>query len=259
MINIKHHMIKRMDWFLALMALFVIYFIANNTEEILTEQIYLLNTYLYILLAIIIVVTSWNILDDNPTFVEHMYSSWNCIGLIILSFAALFFTVLIPTENVVAKHAAWTLFVTTIGMLLYVSYLQSKSSGNLMHVGIILIILVAILTWTAYVKPIDYFDSYGKPLLMMLLGLIIIELGDMIFFGGTDAFFTRFRVYSWVAIVIFSGLLLYDTQKIREHAIIFTTECAGKRQLECVDYCTESLTIFLDIANLFSSINNVSN
>lgn len=253
-------MIKHMDWFLALVALIVIYMISNNYMEPLTEQLYVVNTYLYILLAIIIVATSWSILDNNPDAFETIYlSKWNLIGIIVVTFASLFFTMLLPAENIVAKHVAWGLFVTMMGMMIYLTYLQTKSSGNLMHVGIILVVLIGILTWIAYSKPLDYFDSYAEPLLYMLTGLIVVELGDLIFFSNTDAFLTRFRVYSWITIVLFSGFLLYDTQKVRQNAITATAQCTGRRQLGCADYCNESLSIFLDIANLFNAVSNVSN
>lgn len=256
-------MIKHMDWFLALLGLVVISLISNNYTEILTPQLYMLNTYLYIILAIIIVATSWGILDNNPGVVDHIFNSpWHFVGLVILTFVALFCVVLTPNENVVAKHAAWALFIITLGVISYITYLDSKTSGNFMRVGVILIVMVAILSWIAYSKPLDYFDSWGEPLLTMLAGLIIIELVDLayVYFVNRDinAFLSRSRIYSWIAIILFSGFLVYDTQKLRQHAIEITEKCVGRTQAGCVDYCTESLGIFLDILNLFQNINNVS-
>lgn len=251
-------MIRHIDIFLASFCLIVICLIANNYEKILTEEIYVLNTYLYILLAIIIVVSSWSILDKYPTTVDRLFlSPWNFTGIIIISFVALFCAMLIPTQNVTTKHVAWVTFVTTIGLMTYVTYLQSIETGNLEHVGIVLVILVGILSWISYSKPLGFFDSYAKPLLTMLTTLIIIELGDLLLFSGnTEAFLTRSRVYSWIAIVTFSGLLIYDMQKIRKNAITVVEECRGKKQLGCVDYCKESLSVFLGITNLFNGLSN---
>lgn len=251
-----------MDWFFALLALIVIGLISNNYTKILTQHLYVLNTYLYILLSIIIVATSWGFLESNPSIGEHIFSSgWHIIGLVILTFVFLICTTLTPAENVVVKHAAWAAFIITMGIMSYITYKDSVESGNINHVSLTLIILVGIMSWLAYSKPLDYFDSWQKPLMVILFGLIVVELGDLslqVWRGGdVSNFVSRFRIYSWIAIILFSGFLLYDTQNIRKNAIEYVEKCRGLAQAGCVDYCNESLSMFLDILNLFTNLNNV--
>lgn len=247
------------SWFLPLFALMVIYLIANNYTHELTPQLYVTNTYLYILLAIIIVAASWKILDDAPVITTGIFTSgWNFVGLIVLTFVSLFCTLLSSPENVAGKHASWFVFVLSMGIISYLSYVKSNINGNLGHVFVGLIVLVGTLTWFAYTKPLNYFDSWGDSLLTILIGLVIVEAGDLLLFhDNSEAFFSRFRIYSWVALGLFSCLLLYDTNRVRKHAVEKTIECRGK-QLGCVDYPVESLDIFLDVANLFTSMSNIS-
>jgi FtsH-binding integral membrane protein len=255
-------MIKHMDWFFALLALIVIGLISNNHTKILTEHLYVLNTYLYVLLSIIIVATTWGVLDNNSCIYEHIFTSnWHIFGLVILTFVFLICTLLMPTENVVAKHAAWATFIVTIGVMSYITYKDSFESGNLNRVSMTLIILLGIMSWLAYSKPLDYFDSWQDPLMFVLCGLIIVELTDLslqVWQGGdVSNFVSRFRIYSWIAIILFSGFLIYDTQQIRKNAIKYVEICSGQDQAGCVDYCNGSLGIFLDVLNLFTNLNNV--
>jgi FtsH-binding integral membrane protein len=231
------------SWFLPLFALMVIYIISNNYTHELTPQLYIANTYLYILLAIIIVAASWKILDDSPVNATRIFSSgWNLVGLTVLTFVSLFCTLLSSPENVAIKHTSWFIFVLTMGIMSYLNYAKGNINGNIGHIFVGLIVLVGTLTWFAYTKPLNYVDSGGDSLLL--------------FHDNSEVFFSRFRIYSWVALGLFSCLLLYDTNRVRKHAVEKVIECRGKH-LGCVDYPVESLDIFLDIANLFTNMSNV--
>jgi FtsH-binding integral membrane protein len=246
------------DWFITLSALAVIYIIVNNYSQELTPELYIVNTYLYILLAIIIVAASWNILDKSPALANDIFGSgWNLVALIVLSFVSLFCTMLSSPKNIGVKHLAWFILVATLGITSYVCYIKSITDGTLGHIFVSLIVLMSILTLFAYSKPVDHFDSWGAPLLTVLAGLILVEIGDFVLFhDDTENFLSRFRIYSWIAIVLFSGFLIYDTNVIRKKAISVTNDCYGK-QIGCVDYPTESLGIFLDLMNLFNNMSNI--
>jgi FtsH-binding integral membrane protein len=246
-------------WVLSLFALAVIYIIALTYSQKVTPQIYITNTYLYVLLAIIIASFSWTILDANPSIVNNIFSStWSFVALIVLTFVFLFFIFETSPNNFLSKHLSWFVFVLLLGILSYTFYIKNTSNNNMGYVVVILITIVSLLTWFAYTKPLDYFDSWGYHLLIILGTLIIIEFGDfLLFYDNSEDFLTRFRFYNWIGIILFSGLLLYDTQMIRKDAIVYTDVC-NKNQKECVDYPypNESLNILLDILNLFASITN---
>lgn len=249
-----------MNWFLPLVALVIIYIITNNYSNKLTPEIYVTNTYLYVLLAIVIVASSWSILDETPNIVSEIFNSgFNLVALFVLSLTSMFFVIFTSPKNFTQKHLAWFTFVLSLGVMSYVTYSESIDRGTFGNVFVCLVVLVSILTWLAYNKPFNYFDSWQNPLLTILFGLVLVESGDLLLFHkNTESFLTRTRVYSWIAIVLFSGFLLNDTQKIRKNAITHIETCKEKEQFCCVDYPNESLSLFLDILNLFSNMVNVS-
>jgi len=83
--------------------------------------------------------------------------------------------------------------------------------------------------------------AMGKFLFMGLIGLILASLVNMFFPSGTMSF-----IISAVGVVIFSGLIAYDTQKIKEqYADAYGTDVAEKMAI------FGALSLYLDFVNLF--------
>lgn len=83
--------------------------------------------------------------------------------------------------------------------------------------------------------------AMGKFLFMGLIGLILAGLVNMIWPSGTMAF-----VISAAGVLIFSGLIAYDTQKIKEqYADAWGTDMAEKVAI------FGALNLYLDFVNLF--------
>lgn len=245
---------------LALLALVVIYIIVNGVSSELTAKQYIFNTYMYILLGIILVGTSWAVIDENMSDVFFGMTAWQLVGLTVLTFLSLFTVMFTSNNDMLLKHTAWLSFMICIGVLSYAMYKENQLNDNVQTVFISLIALVVVLSWIAYSQPLGTFDSWFGPMFTILFALIVVQLFDfMFFFNQTGAFITRFRIYSWIGLLLFSGFLLYDTQKLTRDAIYISNECISKNQMQCADYPSESLNIFLDILNLFSSMSNVSN
>lgn len=249
---------KNIGWFLALFALIVICIIVYGVNETLTINIYMFNTYMYILLGIIIVAATWFFTDEYTDEKFFGMTGWHLISLFVITFVALI--VVTAAHNPIITHIAWLLFMICVGLLSYISYKQSQLNDTLLIIFLSLITLVGILSWFAYTQPLNAFDSWFNPMIAILIGLIIVQLIDYFFFYNKNkgGFMTRFRIYSWIALVLFSGFLLYDTQNLRKNAIIATQYCPLQKQSQCINYPSASLNIFIDILNLFTSISNVS-
>ena len=246
-------------WFLALFALIVIGIIANGLHEPLTPNLYVFNTYLYILLALIVVATTWRI-GDNLSYDNYAFDSngYHLLGLFIVSLLFIFSTVL--STNKIVTHAAWFLFVVCIGLITYVQYKISKENGKLPMIFLSLVTLIGILSWISLTQPLDTFDSWFRPMMMILVGLIVVQLIDLAFFAEPgEKFLTRFRIYSWIGLILFSGFMLYDTQKLIKNGIRVSAQCDPRKHFECTNYPAESLNIFMDIVNLFSSTSSIAN
>lgn len=84
-------------------------------------------------------------------------------------------------------------------------------------------------------------SAFGKFLFMGLVGLILASLVNMFFPSGTMTF-----IISVAGVLIFSGLIAYDTQKIKEqYAESWGREIAGKMAV------FGALSLYLDFVNLF--------
>jgi FtsH-binding integral membrane protein len=84
-------------------------------------------------------------------------------------------------------------------------------------------------------------SSFGKFLFMGLIGLILASVVNMIWPSGTMSF-----IISVVGVLIFSGLIAYDTQRIKEqYADAWGTDVADKVAV------FGALSLYLDFVNLF--------
>ena len=84
-------------------------------------------------------------------------------------------------------------------------------------------------------------SAMGKFLFMGLIGLILASLVNMFFPSGTMSF-----IISAAGVLIFSGLIAYDTQRIKEqYTEAYGTEMAEKSAI------FGALSLYLDFVNLF--------
>jgi len=246
-------------WILSLFALGVIYLIINNITRSLTANIYVFVSYLYIILALIMSSITWMVLDDNENIINSIFGdTWSFIGLIVISLISLFTIMFTSRDRIIIKHASWVLFTICVGVFSFVSYKYNQMTGNLTLSCIELILIVSALSYIAYSQPLETFAGWHTPLMAILFCLIIVEAGDYLFFSKSNDFLTRSKIYSWIGIFVFSGFILYDTQNLIEKANAIVLSCTSKNQLKCTDYPSTSLSIFLDIANLFVDMSVVN-
>jgi FtsH-binding integral membrane protein len=152
------------------------------------------------------------------------------------------------------------LFIICIGLITYAQYKISEENGNLSKIFLSLVTIIGILSWISLTQPLDRFDSWFEPMMIILTSLIVIQLIDLAFFAEPgEKFLSRFNIYSWIGLILFSGFLLYDTQKLIKNGISVSAQCNQGKHLECVNYPVESLSMFMDIVNLFSSTSNIAN
>jgi FtsH-binding integral membrane protein len=84
-------------------------------------------------------------------------------------------------------------------------------------------------------------SAFGKFLFMGLIGLVLASLVNMFWPSGTMSF-----IISVAGVLIFSGLIAYDTQKIKEqYADAWGSDVAEKVAI------FGALSLYLDFVNLF--------
>ncbi|AYV80653.1 MAG: BAX inhibitor BI-1 [Harvfovirus sp.] len=223
-----------------------------TTGREVTVNNYVVNTYLYILLAILL--CTLTIIAMNKYKIGENLGGWKMFGIFILLIIVLFGMQAVGRKHVFLRNVLWVVFIVLLGVILSPIFNLAVNTDVLWKSIITVVILVGVLTFIASRVPDNYFDSWGTYLSVALLALIVFEILDMLFFDPATS--GRYKVYAVVAIVIFSGFVLYDTKNIYQNGKIAEAICNDKRidRAECVDYPTQSVGLFLDIVNLFSSI-----
>ena len=110
------------------------------------------------------------------------------------------------------------------------------------------LVIVLGLTAVAFYKPEMISLSWG-PILITLLEIgIVMRILNIFLNKNPNTQGKMSYILSYVFIIIFSFLLLYDTKKLQVNA------------KKCIipDYVNESISIFLDIINLFSNLGRVN-
>tara|TARA_B100001758_G_C18400272_1_gene608555 strand:+ start:68 stop:763 length:696 start_codon:yes stop_codon:yes gene_type:complete len=213
----------------------------NNT---LTCNKYVMNTYLYIALSLLIVSTTVMILDKYISF-SQFFNNYSYLALFISTIIFLISTMTISPERTIIKHLSWGFFILLIGISLYPAYKLGKITNMLYPTLITTILLVGFLTLVAFYNPNLISLSMGPVLITSLF--IGILLNMFIYLMGITQYHWYSNILSYIFIFIFCLLLLYDTKKLQ----INSKNCVVP------DYINESIGIFLDIINLFSNILSV--
>lgn len=250
---------------LTLLCLITIYILYQNIRVDLTPNIYIVNTYLYIILGLLIIGDTWMILDgySDENDSEQRFIFQNLLLVTAMSFVSLFVVMLTSNEYYIVKHIAWITFMLSLGVMSYVHYKINVENDTLKKTLFTLVIIMATLSYIAWMMPLDTFMSLEKPLLVILCILLLTEIFDYIInFDKTSGnFFDRRKLYSWGFIFVFSGFVLYDTQKLINDGKNISNACTAieNNQFICADYPRASLALVLDAINLFQNATNVNN
>ena len=124
--------------------------------------------------------------------------------------------------------------VTLSGIVLYYTH-AAIASAFVVTAG-----MFAAMSLYGFVTRRDL-SAWGSLLFMGLIGLILASLVNMFFPSGTMSF-----IISAAGVLIFSGLIAYDTQKIKEqYADAYGSDVAEKMAI------FGALSLYLDFVNLF--------
>ena len=238
---------------LVIILLAIIGMILRNMMGPLDEKGYIVNSYMYVFGSLLMVVLFGALFDKYNTLEE--FTVTKLFAVFMLSIISLLGIMLTPKDNQIIKHIALFIFLLTISVSTYHIYKVASEEGILFKVLIALAIIVLTLSFIAYTQPLGIFDGWYPYLFVGLMGLVVVQLLDIIF--GDEALDSRNKLYGWVTIVLFSGLLLYDTNKLRQMSKIVIMQCQNQSQFVCTDYPTQSLGLFLDVLNMFSGLTRV--
>lgn len=234
----------------------IIVFIYNTafSKGFFTCNRYILNTYLYILMAFVLISLEVLAFDLNQVdILQYFGSIGSFIITLIIVIGILIVTMSINPRNVLLKHISWLVFVGILGILVYPAYLRSKDKNTLLPVLLSLTAILVIFSLVAFVRPDLISFSWGPILMFLLIGVIITHLIFLATINkrSNNQNMKFVKGVSYFIIVLFIFFVMYDTKKI----IVAAKQCKEMT----ADYINQSLGIIIDAVNLFQSLVNVTN
>lgn len=204
---------------------------------------YISNTYLYIILGLLIVCGTVETLSANK--VEFLSGGMNFL-VVLLVFATLIGVLTMHPRNMLVRHVLWLGFIILIGITIYPLVENMEARGTLSSALMTTLAITVGIALFSYAYPNKKISAgWGPYLLAALLVLIFLQLFNILF--GTE----EWSWISYIAVVLFCALLLYDTERLNTIA----SACReGIKSNTPPDYLRDSLNIFLDIINLFTTM-----
>lgn len=231
--------------------LVLVFGIYKNVQSQLTVSNYVITNYMYIFTAYLLYVLTNMTLEQDPDSVLKVGS--RLLPILLLTMILLFALAFTPQPNQGLKHLLWLGFIILMSVMGHPIYMKAKEDKILTKVLLTLGVIFLSMSYVAYSNQLGFFDGYAPYLMMGLLGLIIFQSLDLIFADHSSPNIkNRFWYYSLIGLVLFSGFLVYDTQKKIKEGLLLEKIC--KHHLRCADYPTKSLDLFLDILNMFNQL-----
>lgn len=231
---------KHYDFYLlALLILITAIFIRYQHQQILTSKKFLTTTYSYIILAILITWLTLKVLEQHHVFPSDWHILISFIIMIVCIFA---FAV---AKSTFSSHLVWLIFLLAAAVLIYPTFLLGHAHGGNTHSIIMILCLVLIVAFITTQNLIDT-THWGNKLLGALWGLIFLQI-FVAYYGNRR--WTRATLY--LGIILFAVLLLYDSQRLSSHSKSLVRTCNYQNSCDLINYPYESLSIFLDLINLY--------
>lgn len=177
----------------------------------------------------------------SETLIQAVFgNSWMFFGLVILELVMVF--ALSGAIHKMAASTAYAMFAAfsvvnglTLAMV-FLIYTESSIASTFLIAGA----TFGVMSLYGFVTKKDL-SSWGRILFMALLGLIVASVVN-IFWANS----TLYWITTYVGVLIFTGLIAYDTQKLKRLALQ-AGDSATAAKLSIVG----ALSLYLDFINLF--------
>ena len=209
---------------------------------------YMLNSYLYLILSMSILISTIFTLEHIKVDLNKLFAGNTRFLLLILSFILIIGVTIISPNYFLTKHILWLLFIAVSGIFLYPLLVENKLAFY--HTASTTFLLIAVLTLVTFIKPDMIKDSYFMPLFIGLITLLISRISSNLLSNWGFIDNNKFgKIYSYITIILFSLFTMYDTKEIIKNA----ENCINP------DYINQSLNLFLNSLNIFTSSYDINN
>lgn len=200
----------------------------------------MLRVYNYMFLAIVISGLVSYLVGSSPEMVKFLFTGWVKWVVMFAPLAAVIGISIVLNQNPPKEIALMLLagFAAIMG-LSFAAIFAVFTMGSIVMAFVSAAVLFATMSIYGYFTRRDL-TSIGQ---FLFVGLIAVVIASIInaFVGSS----LMTMVISAIAVIVFTGLTAYDTQKIRE---IVSAESAGSVEV------MGALTLYLDFINLFLSL-----
>jgi len=218
----------------------------------LTCDHYVFNTYLYIILAIVLMFLIVLLNDQYSVFNPLLNLLSGFIGFIILLGIIIGLTYAlhnVDPKNILASNGIWLALVLFIGILMIRLVVFGRMTGVVGLAGILTVVIVIVVGLLGYYMgdKIITFD-WDYYLQFALLGLIVVLICGYMFINDMATMLTFIYVLSIIGLIIFVLLLLSNHKKLKENS----EKCIDGQVVP--NYPKESWSLVIKIVNIFSNL-----
>jgi len=227
----------------------------------LTCDHYVFNTYLYIILAILIIFIVVLVNDQYGIFnnlILWMMSGGTMriymvfIIYIILIFALTYALMTVNPTNIIASNLIWLLVLIFIAFIIIPTIWFGRLTGVVGIAGILTLVITIVVGLLGYYNGDSIvtfnWNIYLNYALMILIAIII--LGPY-FISTSEGMNNFIVVISFISLIIFILLLLANHKKLKENA----DKCIDGKVVP--NYPLESYGIVIKIVNIFQDLINI--
>ena len=241
---------------------------------------YILNSYLYVILALILIILIVLTIDQNKglsNMVMGIFTNFMMYIVFFFVFIGLIFAIrYVSSDKQGVKHALWLAMVLSLGMLLYPSYVYGSSLNILMPTLYATLAIIVLVTVAAFYKPDLLPLKYYPFVRFALFGLLVLYFISMFFMSSEQSY--KFSYYlAGLGLIIFTLLLFYNTHflylnskrcqdsgnvdydakeyKDMKNTLDFKSDnpMSGRKKIK-PDYINESTTLIMNIINIFLDV-----
>jgi len=224
----------------------------------LTCDNYVLNTYLYIILSILLMFMVVLVNDKFGMFNSLLIwmsqgSRFRMIGTFILIIAVLIGLIItlqiIKPNNIVASNIIWLTLIIVLGISLIPTIWFGRLTDVVGLAGMLTILITIVVGFLGYYygNEIVTFD-WDKYLNIALLVLIVVVIIGMFTITNQNTMYIFYMTISIIFLIIFALLLLSNHKQLKQNA----DKCIDGKVVP--NYPVESFNIFIKMLNIFQEL-----
>lgn len=241
----------------------IIAVLIKTTQLDLTPKLYIINSFLYITLAMLIFFSIIMMLHKYVSSTNYTIASFLALIILIPSYNS------ITKNNKTLQHIVWLCILVNMAII---TCPQISNIDNVWKIAITVSLLVGMLIFVTYKYPTGYFSPLGKYLFFASFSLVL--YGFVLPFITSNNYWDdiNYSIFNYLGIAAFSIYIVYDSDKIRVNAKNIMHLCKqqamqnknknkNKYSFDCSDlpdYSAESLNLFIGISNFFIKFIKIS-